>query len=150
MATLYGVNSQLLQNVPSEKVDVSSFHGRVRWVYDEYDAPGAIALNDEIVLGRLPKGAKIVEAILAFDDLGTVGELDLGYKYDDADLTSDPNAFLDDVDVNAAAGTVKMSDQANMVGFGIEMEGEADVVATAVAATDAAGKIRCAIAYVLD
>ena len=150
MATVYGVNAdKALVDVPSQKVDVSSWQGRVRWVYDEYTA-GALALNDKIIMGRLPEGAKIVEAILMADDLGTTGLLDFGYEYDDSALTSDPDAFLDDADVKAAAASYKMTDVANAVGFGVEMQGEASVVLTVAEAIDVGGDIRCAVAYVLD
>jgi hypothetical protein len=150
--SLYGSNyTKAFVTVPSEKVDVSHQHGRVRVSYDEIDLSSVIALNEKVYLGRLPKGAKVVEAILAFPDLGTAGVCDLGYKYDDASLTSDPDAFLSGVDVNTAADTVKMSDQNNMVGFGVEMAGEASVILTATTATTAiTGKVKVAVHYVVD
>lgn len=150
--SLYGSNyTKAFVTVPSEKVDVSHQHGRVRVSYDEIDLSTVIALNEKVYLGRLPKGAKVVEAILAFPDLGAAGVCDLGYEYDDATLTSDPNAFLSAVDVNAAADTVKMSDQNNMVGFGVELAGEAAVILTATTATTAiTGKVKVAVHYVVD
>jgi hypothetical protein len=150
--SLYGSNyTKAFIAAPSEKVDVSHQHGRIRVSYDEIALSSVIALNEKVYLGRLPKGAKVVEAILAFPDLGATGVCDLGYEYDDAALVADPNAFLSAVDVNAAADTVKMSDQNNMVGFGVEMEGEASVILTATTATTAiAGTVKVAIHYVVD
>lgn len=153
MASLYGVNhTKAFVNVPADKVDVSAWQGRVRQIYDEIDLSAALALNDKVYMGKLPKGAKVVEAILAFPDLGTTGQFDVGYEYvNSADGTSDPDAFLNDVDVNSAAATVKMSDQANMAGFGVEMAGEAYIVVTAVAATTAtSGKVKLCVQYVVD
>jgi hypothetical protein len=153
MASLYGANhTKAFVNVPADKIDVSAWQGRVRQIYDEIDLSAVLALNDKVYMGRLPKGAKVVEVILAFPDLGTAGLLDVGYEYvSSADGTSDPDAFLNDVDVNTAAGTVKMSDQANMVGMGVEMAGEANIVVTAIQATTAtSGKIKLIVEYVLD
>lgn len=151
MASYYGVNhTKAFVNVPSEKIDVSAWKGRMRWVYDEISLAGAVALNEKIYLGIIPKQAKVVEAILAFSDLGAAGVMDLGYEKVDSSLSSDQDAFLAAVDVNSAAGTKKMSDQANMVGFGLELDGDAYIVAKATTATTAAGTLKCAVCYVLD
>ena len=62
----------------------------------------------------------------------------------------DPDAFLAAVDVTSA-GSVGMIEQANMVGFGYEVEGDADVIVTVVGDTDAVtGTIKLAIFYALD
>jgi len=152
MASFYGVNhTKAFVNVPSDKVDVSAWHGRVRQMYDEIDLSAVLALNDKVYFGKLPKGAKVLEAMLAFPDLGTAGVVNLGYEKLDSSLTSDEDAFLAAVDVNSAAATVKMSDQANMVGFGLELDGDAYVVLKATTATTAvSGKIKCVIQYIVD
>jgi len=153
MASLYGVNhaKAFVNTVDDVKVDVSAYHGKVRQIYDEIDLSAVLAIGDKVYLGKLPKGAKVVEAILAFPDLGTAGVLDLGYEKLDSSLSSDQDAFLASVDVASAADTVKMSDQSNMVGFGLEMDGEAYIVLKATTATTAtSGKIKCVVEYVLD
>lgn len=154
MATYYGVNyTKAFVNVPSDKVDVSAWGGRLRLNYDTYAPAGAIALNEKIYLGKLPKGAKIAEVVLAVTDLGSAGVFDVGYEYNavgDSALVDDPDAFLASVDVNAAADTVSMSVQNNLVGFGYETLGEADIIITATTATTAAGTIKLAVYYTLD
>lgn len=156
MATLYGKNHyKNYVSADKEKSATNQVHGRVRILYDEIDLSAVLAVNDEIHLGRLEKGWRVLEAVLAFPDLGGTGVGVLGYKYynptGDASLVDDDNAFLDAVDLNAAADTVKMSDQANMVGFMKEMEASATVVFKATTATTAtSGKIKVAITYIND
>lgn len=152
MATKYGTNYNNAFVVAQPlKVDVSKWGGKVRVMYDEIVLDAVLALNDKVYLGKLPKGAVIVDAILSFPDLGTAGVLDLGYEYDDSALTSDPNAFLSGVDGSTAADTVSMSDQANMVGMGVELAGEAKVVLTATTAiTASSGTIKCLVTYAID
>lgn len=159
MATKYGskFNSRF-QVKPAALAEVNAYGGRVRAMYDEYELPGAVlAAGDKVKVGRLPKGARVIDAKMAFDDMGTTGVFDLGYQYvksngeNDSSLTSDDNAFLDAVDVNTAAGMASMESEGNIVGFGKEMEGDADVEITVdTASTATTGKIRTLVLYVLD
>lgn len=152
MASLYGTyHTEAFQNDPVDNVAAKVFGGKIRQIYDEINLSAVLAVGDKVYLGKLPKGAKVVEAILSFPDLGTTGVVDLGYEKVDSSLTSDQDAFLASVDVNSAADTVKMSDQNNMVGFGLEMDGDAYIVLKATTATTAtSGKIRCCVQYVLN
>lgn len=153
MANHYGTNhTAAFQTEPVSNVDAKSFGGRIRALYDEFTVTAALALNDKIYMGRLPKGAKIIEVVLASTDLGSTGDVDVGYEYvDSASGTSDPDAFLDGVDVNAAAVTHVMSAKANMAGFGVEMAGEAYALITMSEASDAtSGTIKLCIYYTID
>jgi len=152
MASKFGVNyNNAIQAVPSNKVDVSKWGGRMRVMFDSFALSGDLAATDKIFMGKLPKGAIVYDAILAFDDLDAAGgTVDVGYEYADALLVDDPDAFLAAVDVTSA-GTVGMIEQNNMVGFGYEVEGDADVIVTVVGDTDAVtGTIKLAIFYALD
>ena len=67
------------------------------------------------------------------------------------ELLDDLDAFLADVDVASAAITVGMIEQVNMVGFGYETLGEADVVVSFDGDCDATtGTIKLAVYYVVD
>lgn len=84
-------------------------------------------------MGKLKKGDRVLDVKLAFTDLdASGGTVDVGYEYNatgESALTDDLDAFLADVDVTSA-GTVGMIEQANMAGFGYEVEGDADIVLT--------------------
>lgn len=155
MASKYSVGyTSAFQTVPSEKVDVNKWFGRIRAMYDTYTISADLAASDKIYFGKLPKGARVLNVIVAFADLdASGGTIDVGYEYNasgDSSLTDDLDAFLADVDVTSA-GTVGMIEQANMVGFGKEMEGEADIVVTIDGDTDAtSGDIKLLVEYVLD
>jgi len=155
MASKYGVEyTSAIQNVPSEKVDVSKWGGRVRIAYGSYSLSADLAANDKIYISQLPKGAIVYDAVLAFADLDAAGgTLDVGYEYNqagDSALTDDLDAFILAADVTSA-GTVGMIEQNNMIGFGKEMDGIADIVVTVSADTDAtSGAIKVAVYYVVD
>lgn len=155
MASKYGVEyTDAFVDVPSEKVDVSKWGGRLRVAYGTYELSADLAAGDKIYLARLPKGARVYNAMLAFDDLdASGGTVDLGYEYNqsgDEDLTDDPDGFLADCDVSSA-GIVGSIEQALVDSIGLEMEGEADVVATIDGDTDAtSGTIKAVIFYAVD
>jgi len=70
MATVYGVNATKLNNLPIDLVDVAEGHGRVRRMYDTYEAL-ILAVGDIVELGAtIPKGARIIDWTLTTDDLG--------------------------------------------------------------------------------
>ena len=153
MASKYGVNfTNIFQTVPSVKVDASEWNGRLRVCYDTYELTADLAAGDKIYLGRLPKGAKVFNAILAFDDLDTSGgTIDLGYEYvNSADGSNDQDGFLAACDVTSA-GIEGSVEQALVDSIGLEMAGEANVVATIVGDTDAtSGTVKAVIFYAVD
>jgi hypothetical protein len=152
MASKYGLEyTNVTQDVPSEKAPINKWGGNVRCMYDTYALSADLASADKIYLGKLKKGDRVLDVIIAFSDLdGSGGTLDVGYEYNavgESALTDDPDAFLADVDVTSA-GTVGMIEQANMAGFGYEIEGDADIVVTVDGDTDAtSGTIKLCVIY---
>ena len=92
MAAVYGVN--FTKNFPAEagssaaqsQVDVSEVGGRMRVVYDTYEA-SSLGAGSTVSMFKLPKGARVWQMILITDDLSGSGTLQVG----DAD---DPNRFI--------------------------------------------------------
>lgn len=152
MASLYGsAYTDKFQTIPSVAIAANKYGGRVHACYDSYALTADTASADKIYMGKLPKGARVIDCIIAFADLdGSGGTLDIGYEYNatgESALTDDPDAFLADVDVTSA-GTVGMIEQANMVGFGYQVEGDADVVITFDGDCDAtSGTIKLLVVY---
>lgn len=155
MASLYSAGyTDAFVDVPSEKVKANKWGGRVRCAYDSYSLSADTASGDKLYMCKLPKGARILDVVLAVTDLdGSGGTLDVGYEYNasgDSALTDDPDAFLADVDVTSAI-TVGMIEQANMAGFGYELEGEADIVVSFDGDCDAtSGIIKLSVLYAVD
>lgn len=155
MASLYSVGyADAYNDVPQDRIKVNKHHGRGRWAYDTYALTADTASGDKLYMMKLPKGARILDVILAATDLdGSGGTLDVGYEYNasgDSALTDDLDGFLADVDVTSAS-TTSMRDQENMAGFGYELEGVADIVVVFDGDCDATtGTIKLAVNYVLD
>lgn len=153
MASKYGVEyTNVTQDVPSEKAPANKWHARLRCVYDSYALSADLASGDKIYLGKLPKGARVIDVLCSFTDLdASGGTIDIGYEYNataDSSLTDDLDAFGVDVDVSAAASYSMASEGANLAGFGYEIEGDADVVVTIDGDTDATtGTIKLCVIY---
>lgn len=161
MATLYGVNAtKRISSVPTVKIQANVERGVIRAAYDEIELTADAASADKIIMGMLPKGARVVNYWLAFDDLdGSGGTLDMGYeKWDPlSTLTADPDAFLADVDVTSA-GILDMAEQAIVgpvggagPGAGMVASEDLNITITFDGDTDAtSGTIKACVMYVID
>lgn len=160
MATKYGVEAtKRLNTVPVGKNLAKYQHGRLRVAYDEYEISADLASADKIVMGRLPKGAKVMGFKLAFDDLdGSGGTLDIGVQAADSasSFTALPEALASNIDVTSAG--IVVDDDAAIVGeiagasgFGYEATEDLDIIITTDGDTDAtSGTIKLAVHYTLD
>lgn len=79
MATVYGVNETLRRAVPTSKIPAGEMHGKVHVIYDSYAYATNSTLNDVIKLGFIPKGARVLNAVVKTNDWGTAGKIDLGW-----------------------------------------------------------------------
>lgn len=153
MASLYGVEyTNVTQDVPSEKAPINKWGGNVRCMYDTYALSADLASGDKIYLGKLKKGDRVLEVVLAFADLdGSGGTVDVGYEYNatgESALTDDLDAFMADIDVTSAGTATMSADLANAGGFGYEIEGDADIVVSIDGDTDAtSGTIKLLVVY---
>lgn len=158
MASIYGVNHTANYiTVPSQKALVGDLGGRVRCLVDQYVAAGVITSGDVLNLGKLPKGAKVVNGLLSHDDLGTTGTGKLGWgaslELDSAGVTveaADDDGFIASIDFNAAANVPFMWENAPTPGMFKELAGEVPVQLTFTASTTAGGTINSCIFYIVD
>jgi hypothetical protein len=113
MSTLYGNqynNAYVAQ--PSVKIPPGDVSGDVKLMYFDFTITAAPTNGDIIKVGKLPAGAKILDALLQFPDLGTAGILDFGWAVGAGALeAADDNSLLVSVDVNTAADSVSMKEQ---------------------------------------
>lgn len=149
MATKYGVNHTLKYiNVPSGKVPAKEETGKVRLAYDSFVFDAELAVNDVIKLMKLPKGAKVVDAIVKAPSLGATGIFDLGYEANGVDA-ADANAFVSSADFGGAPAAKRMATED---GVFKELGAESQVILTCTELTAAAAtkKIEVAVFYVLE
>ena len=114
MATTYGNNkrkSVASVTNPTEMVNVAESGGRMRVMYDTYEADGNTSTDNTgangtvVVIGTLPKGARIWNIILQADALGSSVTLSAGY---DAHTNSDTDASVSQ-DLIAFSGATAMN-----------------------------------------
>lgn len=114
-ATVYGVNyDKQYVDVPPTKVAPNVAGGRVGHCYDSYTFTADLAALDVIKLCKLPAGARVIDLVLAWDDLdGSGGNINVGWSASsDAVESADDDGFLKDVPVTSP-GTSSLS----VVGF---------------------------------
>ena len=144
---------------PVVKIPPGYVAGEVKFLYFSFALPGAVvAAADVIKLGKLPKGAMVLDACLSFPDLGTTGVMDLGWaasvEVDSAGTAlelADADGLMAAVDMKAAAAIVNMADVAGaeVAGFLKEFAAQVDIQLVASEATTATtGTIKGYIQYV--
>lgn len=139
----------------------------IRCALAGYEATGAIADNDIIILAEIPVDARISSIRFWADDLGTTGDFNFGFYKGNADVDSltdadavDEDALATAVDVNAAAQAdvelrFEVKDLSTINDAAWELAGLSSrpeyntflVAITASEATTAAGGIAAAIYY---
>lgn len=157
MASLYASNyTNAYRNVPSSKYNAGDFYGRVHVLIDSYTAAGALSSGDVIYFGKIPKGAKVINALLSHDDLGTTGTGKLGWAAS-AELSAgsaveaaDDDGLIASIDFNTAANIPFAWENVPVPGVAKDFAAEVDVTLTLTAATTAAGSITCMIFFVVD
>jgi len=156
---LYGTeynNSYVAE--PQVRNDVSLQHGRLRYLSGEYTIPSGDVLGTSAIvkLFKLPKGARVIECLASSDDLGTTGDLDIGWA-DSEEVdengtvleAADDDGFFADLDVNADA--ISRTAMTNAVaGFRKKFAAEVDVQIAIPEATTTDGTIFVEMYYILD
>lgn len=116
MATYYGVNAdKLLVDNPPDKATPGEQGGVLRMIRDEFELTADLEGGTDTIRmgGKIPKGARIHDVHLFFDDLDTSGgTMDVGWEAGaGGDEAADVDGFFDGVDVATASDCFKASDQ---------------------------------------
>jgi len=143
MANYYGVNkTKTLTPTGENIVSAGDLGGRVRVMYDSYEAAGEAAGSIIYMGQKLPVGARVLEVILAHDAVGSatikVGDIDDDDRYIAASSVS-------------SAGILGMDEAALVDGLGYEVDGDNDqdiILTTASAAIT--GTLKLIVYYVVD
>jgi hypothetical protein len=158
MSKFYGVEyANTFINEPQEANDVSLVGGRLRYMSGSFTAAAIIDTTDKVFLGRLPKGARIIEVLFSSDDMGTTGDFNVGWDAspeegeDGSTLeVADADGFYAALDVNTAAIS-RTAYVSTVAGFRKRFAGKVDiVVAPSEITTNASGAFFIEIYYVLD
>ncbi len=140
MASVKGVNVTKLDSVPARLPEVNAWHGRLRVQYDEYEA-AALADGSDIAVARLPRGARVIDVVVHHDALGASTTLEVG----DA---ADSDRFVA-ARSTASAGSIALSADGAIAGFGHEYDGATDLKLT-LGGGAATGTVRSAVFYTVD
>ena len=114
MATTYAVNKRKsVESITNPRImsNVAEQGGRLRVMYDTYEADGNTSTNNTgangtiVVIGTLPKGARIWNIMVQADALGSSVTLSAGY---DAHTNSDTDASVSQ-DLVAFSGATAMN-----------------------------------------
>ena len=108
MATTKAANITLMDATPGSPAPAGLQGAPVRVIMDTIATAAVVAVDDVILLARVPARAYLKSVKLAIDDLGTTGDLDIGFYAGTgtggtAGAVLDRNALASAVDVNAAA-----------------------------------------------
>ena len=149
MANQYAVNHKKRHvTVPAKMTDVADQGGRMRVMYDKFTftASGQMAVGDTISFGKLPPGAKVLEASLHQSaTLAGSTTLSLG-------ITGSATAFLGAA-ASTAVGTRHMKEGVSNVALApVTITAETTVIATigGATATTTTAFVEVRIYYTVD
>lgn len=127
MASQNGVNYAKRLADPAEKIKAQEQYGRMRVSYDKVTLSSELAIGEQLLMGVIPKGAKLYGVKIKHDGLGTTGILKLVVNGED---------LVTGIDVKAAAG-VKNLPSAFADDMPKDVAAESQLVLEATEATDA-------------
>jgi hypothetical protein len=140
MASVKGSNFTNITADPVVKTSSQYAHGKIRVIYDTYEA-SSLANPSDISVARLPKGAVVYDIVVHHDALGSGVTLSVG---DSGSATRYIGATA-----AATAGKVVMSEDDAIDGFGYENSSETDVLITTGGGA-ATGTIKVAVMYAVE
>jgi len=124
MATVKGVNRTKADDPKPENIlSPGTLGGNVKVMIDQYEA-SSLSSGDVIKLGRkLPKGAKVVEVIMAYDALGgsttmKVGDAEVTDRY----ITAVSTASAGFTRMNAVDGLGYVTDESESATLDTELQ----------------------------
>ena len=85
MADVYGTQMTKVNSIPMKMGDAHSMGGRMRILSDTYTVPASgAAVGDVIVIGNLPKGARVWDAHLGVSGAVGTGPTSIGTRVTDS------------------------------------------------------------------
>lgn len=142
MATVYGVNKTLARTGTANTIEPEINGGKVRWIYDTYEAAALAAASVIELFGdKLPAEARIVDWTIDHDALADVS-IKFGTSASDAVLMAFTSA--------AAANQLSLKDDGvdSSLGYEIAAGTGQQLIITTSGPSTATGTIKVGVAYV--
>lgn len=147
MATLYGLNYAEAYN-SNGKYRPGEYNGHVKTLYDEHTFVADVnAVGDDILIGKLPAGARVLSTTIKSVSMGTTGIFELGYQANGVD-----SADTDGFDAAADAGGQAVQSDGDGVAIGKKFSAETIVQLQLTEATDSAlgDTVKVWVNYIVD
>jgi hypothetical protein len=139
---------------PSEKLDVGYMGAVIRRFYAEYTKPTGAELltTDVLYLGKLPKGARVIDGRVVGETDGTTGQFNVGWLSNGSDAADADGFFAGATEFDVGAAAVNNRMLGVSAGYNKKFAAETDVVLVPAEATTAydAKKLSVELHYVLD
>ncbi len=123
LTNVYGVNYKRgLVTVPNKRNHQGDWGGKIHYMEDTITLDADAADTDEVFVGRLPPGAKVIAARVFGADLGATGTLKLGNSASvdgTTDDAADDDSFITGADSSGQAYDVSDGASATMRGAAI-------------------------------
>lgn len=152
MAEFNGSNyKKIFVDVPSSQLNVGEFSGKVRCLSESFICEQNVyAIGDLINVGaKLPKGAKVIEAMLISPSLGTTGIMKLGFLANGIDAADD-DAFIASADAGGQAVKALMPAGAAALGKKFEADTQAQIKFSEASDAALGLEIKVLIQYILE
>jgi len=151
MATKYGTQYQgAYVNEPKSQIPTGDLNGRVRHMFFDHTLSGALATSDVLKLGKIPKGARVIQAELFVEDMADTGIVNLGWAVGATAVeAADVDGFIPALDAGDGNAFGRMG--VTSAGFCKEFAEEVDlqIIATEISVSTAT-TLKGFIAYVID
>ena len=154
MATKYGVEATKRENSSIPSLATQGCQGgNVKVFRDTYEIAADLASGDIIRMCVIPKGARVLDVRVFFDDLdASGGTLDIGWAAGTAGVEAiDADGFGANVDVTSAGVYSMFTSQSTVAGFDKLFDDECVVTVTVDGDTDVtSGTITVMVLAVID
>lgn len=119
MATVKALNVTNADATPKVATSARLNRGTIQTIIDTIETPAILAIGDIVLLARLPVEAALLSVKIASDDLGTAGDMDIGFYQGTqpggiAGIVLDADALDTAVDFNTAANAFTDARFANL------------------------------------
>ena len=154
MAELLGVNyTKGFSAEPATKANANDIGGVKRELYDSYTFAAILAIGDTVLLGKLPKGAKLTGAKLIVPvDSGAIGIIKVGWEAGaNGDEVADDDGMFAVAEGDFGAGALNNNMLISANGFQKTFSEEVKIVVECTqASTGDADKLELIVEYVLN
>ena len=156
MADVFGTQQTKINAVPMKMGDAHSMGGRMRILSDTYTVPATgSAVGDVIVIGTLPKGSRLWDAMVGVSGAVGTGPITLGTRVTDSygTMVEDVDALLGEASHNSNFNRKIESGQTTATASAVPIsypDGATIIVVNKTTVWTAARVITCTIHYTID